>query len=378
MLFSQKIETIHESFNLVDRLKVPFTYPNNIPRMSSFKVVPLDEIRWLLSKAKPTTCLLDTIPTKLLKEYPEVFLPLITNLINLSLTSGTFPCIWRRAIVKPLLKKCGLERIFKNYRLVSNLNFISKLLESAVLIQIQDHLYNQNLLPQYQGSYWVNFSTETLLVKLMDDILKGMEVTALVALDLSAAFDMVDHDQLLVILKPCFGIEGIPLAWIRSYLNNRSFQVQVGSVVSKPIDVPYAVPQGSLLGPVLFICYIATLDDIIQGTSTSLLGYADDHTVYKSFLPTDEFSALKSLKEVIKRIRNWMMQSFLKMNDSKTEIVTFGTHSQCNKITTTAMEVSETSVNISSEINYIGVLLDQNLTLKTHSHQGQEGFIPSL
>ena len=300
--------------------------------------------------------------------YPEVFLPLITNLINLSLTtSGTFPCIWKRAIVKPLLKKSGLERIFKYYRLVSNLNFISKVLESAVLKQIQDHLYNQNLLPQYQSSYWVNFSTETLLMKLMDDILKGMEsqeVTLLVALDLSAAFDMVNHNLLLVILKSHFGIGGIPLAWIRSYLNNRSFQVQVDSVVLDTIGVPYAVSQGSLLGPVLFICYITTVDDIIQGTSTSLLGYADDHAFYKSFLPTDEFSALKNLTEMTNRIRNWIRQSFLKMNDSKTEIVIFGTHSQCNKITMTTMEVSKTSVNISSELNYLGVLLDQNLTLK--------------
>ena len=121
--------------------------------MSLFKPVSLDEVRQLLSKAKPTTCLSDTIPTKLLKPHPEVFLPLITKLINLSLTSGIFPCIWKRAIVKPLLKKSGLEKSFKNYRPVSNLNFISKLLERVVLIQIQDHLNNQNLLPQYQSSY---------------------------------------------------------------------------------------------------------------------------------------------------------------------------------------------------------------------------------
>ena len=216
----------------------------------------------------------------------------------------------------------------------------------------------------------------------MDDILKGMEsqeVTALAALDLSAAFNIVNHDLLLVILKSHFGIDGIPLAWIRSYLNNRSFQVQVGSAHSEPIDVPYAVHQGSLLGPVLFICYIATLDDIIQGNSTSLLGYTDDRAVYKSFLPTDEFSALKSLTDVMKRIRNLMRQSFLKMNDSKTEIVIFGTHSQCNKITTTAMEVGETPVNISSDLNYLGVLLDQNLTLKTHIlTKAKRASIPSL
>ena len=107
---------------------------------------------------------------------------------------------------------------------------------------------------------------ETLLLKLIDDILKGMEsqeVTALVALDLSAAFNIVDHDLLLVILRSSFGIDGIPLLWIKSYLSNRSFQVQVGSALLEPMNVPYAVPQGSLLGPVLFICYIATLENVI-------------------------------------------------------------------------------------------------------------------
>ena len=257
----------------------------------------------------------------------------------------------------------------KNNRPVSNLNFISSLLESAVLLQIQKHLYNQNLLPQYQSSYQANFSTETLLLKLMDDILKSMEsqeAAALVVLDLSAAFDTVDHDLLLVILKSHFGIDGIPLAWIRSYLNSRSFQVQVGGALSETIYIPYAVPQGSLFDPVLFICYIATLENIIQDTSTSQLGYADDHAVYNSFLATDELPALKKLSEVTVKIRNWMRQPFLKMNDLKTEIVIFGACSQCNKITTTAMEVGETSVNISPELTYLGVLLDQNLTLKSH------------
>ena len=208
---------------------------------------------------------------------------------------------------------------------------MSKLLEGAVLVQIQDHLYSQKLLPQYQSSYRVNFSTETLLVKLVDDILNGMEsqeVTALVALDLSAAFHMVDHDLLLVILKSWFGIDGTPLAWIRCYLDSRSFQVQVGRTLSQPIDVPYAMPQGSLLGPVLFICYIATLNDIIQGTSSSILGYADDHAVYNTFSPIEQSSTLKSLTEVTMKIRNWMNHSFLKMNDSKSEIVIFGTQSQ--------------------------------------------------
>ena len=174
-------------------------------------------------------------------------------LINLSLTTGVFPNTWKKTIVRPLLKKSGLETVFKNYRPVSNLNFILKLLEATVLTQLQDHLYSQKLLPHYQSSYRANFLTETLLVKLVDYILNGMElqeVTALVALDLSAAFDTVDHDLLLVILKSQFGVDGIPLAWIKSYLDHRSFQVQVGIALSQSIEVPYAIPQGSLLGPV--------------------------------------------------------------------------------------------------------------------------------
>ena len=210
---------------------------------------------------------------------------------------------------------------------------------------------------------------ETLLLKLIDDILKGMEsqeVTALVALYLSAAFNTVNHDLLLVILRSHFGIDGIPLLWIKSYLSNRSFQVQVGSTLLEPVNVSYAVPQGSLLGPVLFICYIATLENVIQDTSISLLGYTDDHAVYNSFLPIDEHLAHKNLSVVTDRISKWMRQSFLKMNDSKTEIVIFGKWSQCSKITTTSIEVGDTSVNISHKLIYLGILLDENLTLKSH------------
>ena len=108
--FWEKIETIHKSFNLKDCLEVSFTYPNHLPRMSSFKAVSQGEVRWLLCKAKPTTCVLDTMPTKLLKAHQDAFLPLVTRLLNLSLTTGVFPNTWKRAIVRPLLKKSGLRK----------------------------------------------------------------------------------------------------------------------------------------------------------------------------------------------------------------------------------------------------------------------------
>ena len=110
--FWDKTETICKSFNPEDHLRVPITFLNDLPRMSSIKSVTLSKVRWLLSTAKPTTCLSDTIPTRMFKTDQEAFLPLITRLFNLSLTYGTLLCIWKRAIVKPLLKKIGLENIF--------------------------------------------------------------------------------------------------------------------------------------------------------------------------------------------------------------------------------------------------------------------------
>ena len=98
--------------------------------------------------------------------------------------------------------------------------------------------------------------------------------------------------------------------------------------MSQSIELPYAVPQGSLLGPVLSICYISTLNDIIQDTSASMLGYADDLAVYKSFSPTNEVSALRELTELTTNIGDWMRSSFLKMNNSKSELVIFGTQNQ--------------------------------------------------
>ena len=109
------------------------------------------------------------------------------------------------------------------------------------------------------------------------------------------------------------------------------------------------------------------MENIIQDTSTSLLGYADDQTVYNSFLPIDEHLALENLSAVTDKIRNWMRHSFLKMNDSKMEIVIFRIRNQLNKITTTAIDVGDTTVNISSDLTYLGVLLNQNLMLKSQS-----------
>ena len=146
---------------------------------------------------KTKTCELDPIPTKLLKEHLNLFLPIITKLVNVSLSTGEFFIDWKCAIVRPLLKKVGLDLLKKNFRPVSNLSFLSKLIEKAALSQFLDHCDRYELLPDYQSAYRKGYSCETSVIKLVNDCLWSMEnqqVTACAFLDLSAAFDTVDHD----------------------------------------------------------------------------------------------------------------------------------------------------------------------------------------
>ena len=159
-----------------------------------------------------------------------------------------------------------------------------------VLGQLDQHIRINNLLPNYQSSYKKNYSTETVLIKLQDQILYNMEdqkVSAMVAIDLSAVFDTADNGIMCDVLERCFGIEKPILNWFRTYLQNRKFEVQVGNVTSELKTINYSVPQGSCAGPVLFMCYTSTLDTTTSHRSADLLGYADDHALTDSFHAND-------------------------------------------------------------------------------------------
>ena len=146
--------------------------------------------------SKTTSCDLDPIPTSLLKEHISILLPIITKIIHLSLQTGEFPTEWKLAFVKPLLKKQGLATTLKNYRPISNLSFISKITERAVISQQKEHMEQNCLLPSLSSAYRQGHSTESALLKGQADILHNMEqqwLTLLVLINLSAAFDTVDH-----------------------------------------------------------------------------------------------------------------------------------------------------------------------------------------
>ena len=183
----------------------------------------------------------------------------------------------------PLLKKAGLDLILSNFRPVCNLSFISKLVEKMVLIQFNKHLHI--LIPHYQSVYRANYSCETALAKIVNDILWAMEhqkVTSLMAFNLSAAFDMVNCNILLSIPEKMFGVHGTCLAQFESYLKPRYCMVNVREVYSSKWELVCSVPQGSLGGPSLYTVYASTILSVVP-EETDLHGFVDHHVLKKLF-----------------------------------------------------------------------------------------------
>ena len=206
----------------------------------------------------------------------------------MSLIEGIVPSSMKSAVIKPLLKKENLDcNILKNYRPVSNLTFLSKVLERVVAKQLKEYMSNNNLQEPFQSAYKQYHSTESALLMVHNDILCAMEnqgVTLLVLLDLSSAFDTIDHPVLLSRLQHHLGINGTILAWFESYLSDRTQCVHINGKSSAPQPLQYGVPQGSVLGPLLFSIYILPLGDIIRRHGMKLHIYADDTQVYVSVL----------------------------------------------------------------------------------------------
>ena len=332
-------------------------------------MVTEQDVEKLVRKSKTTSCQLDPISTKLVKEHLGALLPVLTHIINSSLLAGVFPDLWKTALVIPLLKKRGAELIYKNYRPVSNLQYVSKLTERAVVNQLCAHSDLSYPLPSCQSAYRVGHSTETALVKVMSDMLLDMDqqkVTQLVMIDLSSAFDTVSHSVLLDIMEKSFGVSGVPLHWLESYLTSRSQCVIIQSTRSAPCELNTGVPQGSCLGPVLFTQYASPVFELIEDHDKSGHGYADDHQIYNSFSPEHCVQNISSMERCISSIREWMSSMKLRMNDSKTEYILIGTQHQLAKCSKSSISIGDCTIEASGVVRNLGAYFDKNLSMDYH------------
>ena len=294
------------------------------------------------------------------------------KIVNLSLTSGTVPIAFKKAVVKPLIKKPNLDpEVLGNYRPVSNLPYLSKILERAVADQLQAHLDTNGLHVKFQSAYRRGHSTETALLRILNDLLvmiDGGNNAILVLLDLSAAFDTLDHTLLLQRLHAEIGLDGSALDWFSSYLSCRSQQVLVGHALSAETPLLCGVPQGSVLGPLLFSLYTRQLADLIDKFCIDYHFFADDSELY-SCLPTEPESALSALRNVescCRQIKIWMPKNKLKLNEQKTEVLLCGPSSRRETVPVDCLSVGEASIPFSNVVKTLGVTLDAELSMEQH------------
>ena len=239
----------------------------------------------------------------------------------MSLITGKIPQDLKAARVTPLYKKNSTTEA-GNYRPVSILSIISKVLEKVVLQQVDGYIKDNNLLFEHQSGFRSSYSTETCLIHLMDWIKsegdKG-NYTGMVLLDLQKAFDTVNHTILLKKLK-AIGLNKTSVAWFEAYLTDRTQLADVSGTLSPVEKVTCGVPQGSILGPMLFLIYV---NDLPSAVKCKVLLYADDTALLVSGKSVLEIE--RSLASELQSVRNWLIDNKLSLHLGKTESILFGT-----------------------------------------------------
>ena len=360
--FIEKIRTIRNNFPPPNPTACPNTSftGNSLP---TFEPVTDEFVFKIINSAPAKSCELDPIPTTLLYENHDVLLPTITNIINTSLTIGIVPRYLKTAIVKPLLKKSSLDKnLLKNYGPISNPPLLSKILEKVVLHKHLSHLQENNLSNPFQSAYRAGCSTETVLLRTVNDILSVLDNDniSVLLLDLSAAFDITDH-QILSRLN--FGIQSTALQWFQSYLSDRYQSTSVNNSSSSPSQLMHGVALDSVQGPVLFVLCTTPLSDIIATHSANHQLFADD-TQLQNSAPLSETDQPHQRTQCMHRRHK-------SMDDRKsTKTALLFPFSSSSKPSTVSLPDTiipgSHSIPFSDSAKNPGFILDSNLSMKKH------------
>ncbi len=364
IFFTNKTRTISDQF------LTPHTNNNfittNTQSLTSFSPLSEKEVSKLILSNHPTTCPLDPIPTHLLQAISSSVIPALTHIINTSLHTSTFPSAFKQARVSPLLKKPSLNpALLENYRPVSLLPFIAKTLERVVFNQISLFLAQNNLLDNNQSGFRSGHSTETALLSVTEALRlarAASKSSVLILLDLSAAFDMVNHQILLSTLRK-MGISGTALLWFESYISDRFFRVSWRGEVSKSQLLATGVPQGSVLGPLLFSIYMSSLGSVIQKHGFSYHCSADDTQLYFSFQPEDP-AVTARIAACLSDISSWMMDHHLQLNLAKTELLVVPANPSLHH--NFSIQLGSSTITPSRTARNLGVVIDDQLSFTDH------------
>ena len=356
----------------IDETKIDAEITNilkdSLPAAFRFHKVTETEVKKVIKSIKTNACGVDRISSYFLKMCIQQIIKPITDMVNCSFTKKIFPSRWKMAQVKPL-PKINIPLTPSDFRPISLLPAISKIMEKLAAKQMVDHLKAKKLMDNYQSAYKQNHSTLTALLNITEDIydaLEDSEVTLLVLLDYSKAFDCANHRLILAKLKK-LGFHKEALDWIHSYLFGRSQQVCTDNKTSTWKEMINGVPQGSILGPLLFTILISDIKTVISNGKYHL--YADDTQVYYRCKVDNISETINKINLDLDKISNFSEQNCLKLNNDKSNYIIIGSHQNLSKISKMKLpivKIKNEPIERKNNVKNLGIIFDETLSWDKH------------
>ncbi|MCG8035359.1 MAG: hypothetical protein JAZ03_24705 [Candidatus Thiodiazotropha taylori] len=346
------------SFTAEDHSHLPSMDGDPYPEMPNFTITR-EGVKKLLQNLDPYKATgPDSIPSRFLKDFADEITPALTLIFRASLHQGEVPQDWRQAYVTPIFKK-GDRSSPANYRPISLTSVCSKVMEHILHSQVMKHLEAHGILSDQQHGFRKRRSCESQLILTLQDLAAGMDegqqIDAIL-LDFSKAFDKVPHERLAIKLKH-YGIRGSLLQWIQSFLTDRKQQVLVEGQSSTTAPVVSGVPQGTVLGPLLFLLYI---NDLPQKVSSTARLFADDSLMYLKISSTKDTAALQL---DLDRLQQWQSDWQMSFNPSKCEVVRVTKRK--NPVEAT-YQIHGQDLTVAKTGKYLGVLISEDMSWKPH------------
>lgn len=321
-----------------------------------------DEIIKLINNMESKSTVLTALPIFLFKIIAHQIAPILATIFNESLVEGVFPDCLKIARVIPIFK-AGNSKLTKNYRPISMLPFVSKIFEKLMCTRVNDYLNSRRILSKRQFGFIKNSSTSDALLEFIDNILESLDnkhSIIAVFLDFSKAFDTVNH---AILLKKMYhlGFRGSIYNWFKSYLSNRKQFVSIKEDISVMCDIKMGVPQGSVLGPLLFLIYI---NDMSQSSSNlKFIHFADDTTVFASGQNLDEVAEVVNAE--LTKIDEWLKSNRLSLNVDKTNYMIISNSQSQPSID---LQIRGKSIKKVNNVKFLGVVLDDRLDFKLNTN----------